>query len=55
MESHSQSSSPTQKPTKKESKFVKLQKQVDSSIREKWAEEQSMLKEQLIEEDKFDW
>jgi len=39
----------------KQSKFNKLQEQVDEEVREKWTEEQFQLKEQLIEENKFDW
>jgi hypothetical protein len=43
------------KTNKKQSKFEELQNQVDPEVRKKWEEEQSLLKEQLIEEDKFDW
>ena len=45
----------TKKGNKKQAKFLKLQEQVDKSIRDKWAEEQHTLKEQLLEEDQFDW
>ena len=41
--------------SKKQSKFMKLQEQVDEETRIKWAEEQAILKEQLIEYDDFDW
>eukprot|EP00347_Sterkiella_histriomuscorum_P021420 403334040 len=47
-----------QKPykSKKQSKFDKLQEEVDEEVRDKWMLEQNTLKQQLIEdEDKFSW
>lgn len=54
-ESKSKPKEASKSPSKKQSKFNKLQEQVDESIREQWKEEQAKLKEDLIEENKFDW
>mmetsp|Transcript_21538 Transcript_21538/g.24764 ORF Transcript_21538/g.24764 Transcript_21538/m.24764 type:complete len:97 (+) Transcript_21538:36-326(+) len=43
------------KSSKKQSKFNKLQEQVDEAVREKWKQEQAELKKKLVEEDLFDW
>lgn len=55
MESSEESKTSAPPKSKKQSKFMKLQEQVDETVREEWAEEQARLKEQLIEENKFDW
>ena len=55
MESSEESKASAPTKSKKQSKFMKLQEQVDESVREQWTEEQARLKEQLVEENKFDW